>query len=243
MRTALAILAITAIGSVLANLVLRLGSLTEYKYVFTAGVCLVAPAIAGLERTVLLTQRGRVRMLVAAIAVLALVMVAYTRDQIPRNTSAPLAVRENSFWLRLAEREPEAGWTDAVRKKTPTSAVLVVNHPDFHTSAFTGRSLLVPTEKDRPHFGYSLNTESNMVRIRGYDSGLVKRRLQLLAALYRTPVADGDALLRELRSLGRPVVLVYRPGDARGFADWMRTRGIGQIVYEADPYLVYMVEP
>ncbi|MGH7476599.1 MAG: hypothetical protein ACRELD_09945 [Longimicrobiales bacterium] len=239
-RQPLLVLGAAAAASVLLNIVLRLPTLAEYKFIYTAGICLLPPAIVCAERA--LQHRWQRRLILAALPpALALVMIAYAGDQLPQRVSRAVGLREDSFWLRLAPAEPAAGWTDAIRTRSPENTVLVVNRPDFHVSAFTARTLLVPTQREEPHLGVALDTRAVLLNIRGYDPRLVERRLAVLDDVYGRQPERWTAALAGLRSLGRPVAIVIQRGDDAGFVDWLRGEGIGATLFDDERNLVYQL--
>lgn len=215
-RDALALLALGAAGAVALNLALRIGGLNEYKFLYVAGLCLAPAAVVGVERRWLRTPRSRWPVVAVLPALLALVMVSYSVLRIPHGGSAPLPAREDGFWLELAPEVREAGWTRAVRTRTPPDTLLVVMHPDFHVSAFAARTLWVPSERDAPHFGYNIPARFNMVVERGYGAERYDERIAQLERLYAadSPAAL-DAALAPLRAAGRPVAVVFAPGQGR----------------------------
>ena len=244
-RAPLVVLSLGAVGAVALNLFLRIGGLNEYKFIMAAGICLAAPAIIGFERKFITSQRTMWGMLTAASATLVLVMVSYSINRIPNHGTKPLDSRADSFWLRLLPQNPDAGWIDAVRKKTPPHSIVVVNHPDFHTTSFTGRSLLVPSEGSKYHFGYNMASGFNMLVERGYSRQLFQERLELLRKIY-TPglVREQGTVLEPLRSFGRPLAIIFRPKDGKEFLKWLRFNGIGEELFnDKRGHAVYLLRP
>jgi hypothetical protein len=208
-----------------------------------AGICLAAPAVIGFERVFLKTQPARWMMLVTCPLVLVLVMVSYSLNRIPNDGTKALDASEGSFWLTLAPYTPDAKWIDVIRRNTPPTTVVVVNHPDFHTTAFTARSLLVPSEGAKYHFGYNIASKPNMLVLRGYNREVFEERYDLLARVYTTElVAEMKQVLKKLMSLGRPVAVVFRPGDKRAFLSWLRANRIGtELFNDSSGRSVYLI--
>ena len=228
-RAPVLMLALGAGGAVVLNLLLRVGGLNEYKFIMAAGICIAAPATIGLERAFLQTRRMRWALLATCPVILALVMLSYSVNRIPTHGTKPLEAREGSFWLTLTPDNYEASWIDAVRKYTPPATVIAINHPDFHTTSFTARSLLVPSQGTKYHFGYNMASEFNMLVERGYSQQLFEERSKLLQRIYKKsePVAEMAQVLNGLTSLGRPIAIVFKPNDGRAFLDWLRANRIG----------------
>ena len=242
-RAPLMVLAFGAAGAAGLNIMFRISGLHEYKFIFAAGMCLAAPAMIGLERLVIKSFRCRWAITAALPVMLGLVMVSYSIMRIPRHGSTPMDARERSFWLALAASNPDAGWTNAVRTRTSDDTILVVNHPEFHTSSFTARSLLVPSAGDKYHFGYNQSSEWNLLELRGYPRQLFEQRYELLGRIYTAgPTADMNDILTSLRSLGRPVAIVFRPNDGRAFLRWLQANRIGSELFaDGSGRLVYVI--
>jgi hypothetical protein len=244
-RAPLQVLAFGAATAVALNLVLRVGGLNEYKFIFAAGICMAAPAAVGIERVLLKSSRQRWGLLAGLPAVLALVMVSFSANRIPRGGSDAMEILEGSFWLRLAPEIPEAGWTGFVRERTRPDTVVVVDHPDFHTTSFAGRALLVPSEGERRHFGYNIESRFNLLVVRGYSRTIFDERYALLERIYADASSDDEeSLLASLETLGRPVAIVWRPDDGRSFLRWLRSGEIGSEVFrDDDGHVVYLLAP
>jgi hypothetical protein len=184
-------------------------------------------------------------MLAASPVILLLVMVSYSVNRIPNDGTKPLKASEESFWLTLAPDDPEARWIDAVRKNTPPMTIIAVNHPEFHTTSFTGRSLLAPSHGAKYHFGYNMPSQFNMIVERGYSRELFEERYQLLERIYATEsVEEMKPMLTHLMSLKRPIAIVFGPNDARAFLDWLRVNRIGVELFNDDRgRIVYLIQP
>src|SRR5207249_1508028 len=143
----------------------------EYKFIFCAAMCLAPLTALGLDPWL---ARGGWRWAVALGIPLALAPLALSRfvfragDHI---RGAP-QVDESSFWLRLASSDPDAGWTDAVRRQTPPDTVVIVRQPRYHIASFTGRSLFVMGAAPHSSAGYEMSTRRILIDVRGYRSEL-----------------------------------------------------------------------
>jgi hypothetical protein len=172
-------------------------------------------------------------------------MVSYSANRIPNHGSKPLDVSEGSFWLRLAPNNPDAKWTDAVRKYSPPTTAVLVNHPEFHTTTFTARPLLVPSEGSKYHFGYNIASKPNMVVLRGYSNKLFEERYALLEHIY-TQQSPGEKsqVLKQLLSVGRPLAIVFRPADGRAFLHWLQANRVGtELFNDNNGRAVYLIRP
>jgi len=244
-RAPLLALALGAAGAVALNVLLRIGGLNEYKFLMAAGICLAAPAMVGLEHAVIKSVKARWWLLATCPVVLMLVMVSYSVNRIPNHGTKPLEGRAGSFWLTLAPENPDADWIDVVRQKTPAATVIAINHPEFHTTSFTGRSLLVPSQGAKYHFGYNMDSQFNMLVERGYSRELFEERYKLLQLIYATKwVEDMKSVLNRLMSLGRPLAIVFGPTDGRAFLGWLRDNRIGaELFNDNSGRVVYLLQP
>lgn len=245
-RAPLLLLALAATGALVLNILLRVGGLNEYKFVMAAGICLAAPGMVGFERRLFTTQRARWWPVLAGPPVLALVMLSYSMNRIPSHGSKPLAASASSFVLTLDPALPDSAWIDAVRQQTPLETMIVINHPDFHTTSFTDRVLYVPSQGAKFHFGYNMDSRFNMLVERGYSAELFRHRAELLKPIYANEiVGDPQGVLRSLMVLGRPLAIVYGPNDGRGFLEWLRASRMGAdlLVDDNGGRAVYLIRP
>jgi hypothetical protein len=146
--------------------------------------------------------------------------------------------------LNLSPDTADASWTDAIRKKTPPATVIVVNHPEFHTTSFTARSLLVPSEGVKRHFGYNMDSQFNLLVERGYSRDLFENRYKLLEKIYAAEPGDMKQVLNQLMALKRPIAIVVRPDDGRAFLGWLRVNRVGVDLFsDDDGRAVYLISP
>ena len=141
------------------------------------------------------------------VQILALALLAYSIRQLPPGLPAGYAVDAGSFWLGFRPGSPPAGWTTAVREKTPLGTVLVVERPRFHAPAFTGRTLFAPLEVAEPHTGYNSYYRFNLVDIRGYPAALWDERQRMLETLYGSGAEVSLAAARVSESVAVATVL------------------------------------
>ncbi|MCB9385973.1 MAG: hypothetical protein H6509_15290 [Bryobacterales bacterium] len=236
-RGEMTVLAIGAAGALACNLLLRLGGLNEYKFYSAAGLLLVPPALAGAALRFPALGRKAGWLTWGSAAALLAVMSAYARQRLPDQTATARAVDERSFFVSLAPGDPDGRWLAAVRVKSDEDAVLVVDRPELHVSAFTARRLLVGSERARPHAGCNQPTRFNLVDLRGYDPVVVDRRLKLLDAVYRPhgPQSDeqNQALLEAIAAeVGPELAFVFLPGDDRSYLTWLREERHARVLYD-----------
>jgi hypothetical protein len=234
------------LGGVLTGVALNIGlriggGLNEYKFVFGAGLCAIPPAAVGLQG--LLAGRRTALWAFPAIGVvaLALVMTAFAILRSPTADLDSYAIDESSFWLRLRDH-PARAWTDAVRVGTPRGTLVIVYQPGIHPTTFTGRSLLVPSETDAPHIGYSMGSRYFLLEERGYSEKEYDIRLRLLESVYAPEPVDSEVVLDQLLSFGRPLAIVFASDQRSAFRAWLETQEVGKLLSDdADGATVYLI--
>lgn len=236
-RLELAVLGLGFAGALACNLGFRLGSLNEYKFYTAAGLLVVAPAILGLEARFPAFKRRVGWVTLGSLIALAAVMLSYSRNRIPHQPGEAPALDERAFYISLGPRDRDGRWMAAVRVKSDAKAVLVVNHPNMHVSAFTARRLLVGSEADHPHVGCNQPSRFNLVDLRGYDAEIVDRRLALLDRIYgsgqpRGPEGNQALLEAVAAEAGPDLLFVFLPGDDRSFLDWLRDKRHARVIYD-----------
>ncbi|QDV35365.1 hypothetical protein [Tautonia plasticadhaerens] len=264
-RAPMLVLAGTAIGSAALYAVLRLGvsNPVEYKFLF----CAIIPlgVLAGLAFDGLTRRAPRASWAAVAALLLGTQAIAIHHGfrlgahQAPHAGSGPRMV-ERSFWLDLDPSESDAGWTRAVRERTPPSTILVTDRTRHHPFPFAARSLLVPADRGEmtTRAGYEEAGRYNLVDLRAYPAGEFDRRLGLIDRL--ATESDPEALrlvLDELLALGRPLAIHFdrrgpryepgggpaAPGGPPPALDWLRADGPGTLLYEDDRHAVWFIEP
>ena len=231
-RGALAVLGVASAASLMLNVGLRLDGLHEYKFFMCAGLLITVAAIAGVELALPRVAAHPRAVLVASLAVLAVVMGVYGARRTPHFSDVVPATRSDGFHVALDDSAPDAGWTAAVRNRTPPDTILVVYKPDVHVSSFAARSLWVPSEGDTVHCGYNMRGRFNMVSVRGYSAGLVDRQLAVLGQIYTDADPDCAALVGALTESGRPVAIVFHAGCSLRLLAWLCDQGVGETVFE-----------
>jgi hypothetical protein len=156
-RTATVVLLLGALASAFLMVIFWLpGFRNEYKFIFTAAICLAPFPSLALEP--FMDRLGR-----KAWPVFGVIMVLL---------ASPLAIRLNSGWpwfgttydpvpkvdaanfeLRLRNEETLSGLSNAIRDQTPPDSILVMKSADLHFPTLTSRGLYVPPDQSAPHPG------------------------------------------------------------------------------------------
>ncbi|MEZ4672681.1 MAG: hypothetical protein R2932_00345 [Caldilineaceae bacterium] len=156
----------------------------EYKYVLAATIVAAPIGAAGLGS---LVRGNRLRCRFTA-GVLLLLMVANqvlmlrVGAQVPTNLVNAPQVDETQFWLQLQPDQPEAGWVDAIREKTPPNTIVVASQSHIHVSPFLSRCMRPVTFDGTAIAGYSVDNRYNLLSWRGYSALLYEERMATIQA-------------------------------------------------------------
>ena len=156
--------------------------------------------------------------------------------------SAPPAT-EDGVTVHVATGSPEAGWTNAIRERTPPDTVVVANRSTIFVPSATSRSLFAPIV-DVYFPGYSLESREQMVELRGYSSRLVEERLAVVSRLLEAKTDhDAEDALAEVARLGRPIAILAWRGKHDRLLAWLDARHMGRRIFEDDSGRVVWLYP
>jgi hypothetical protein len=213
----------------------------EYKFLFTAALPLAALATLGIDRWA--RQRVWPAVLLGTSALLILVAIPIVSNQ-----NAKLVVpqvTEDGFYLRLGSAEPEAGWVDAIRMRTPPDTFVVARRANLCLPTVMARSLWAPPQSAAVEPGYGLDHRWNLVEERGYAASLFDRRETVADCVYRcSDEPNLRAAETALLSLGRPVAIVFAPQEGDDFLALLQHETRGQLLYrDAAGTSVWLLSP
>jgi hypothetical protein len=237
---AVAVLALGALASVVLNVAFSVYYFSnEYKFVFTAAICLAPFPVMAMARRV----HGRAAAAGALAVALLLALPQFPR---PRDRElAPAAPRldVSGFALRLDPRQELAGVTDAIRDRTSPGAVLVSRALPFDLVAVTRRPLFVPHGTGLLH-GTALGSDYLLKNSRGYAVRLVDGRRRRVRALYEaTTEWDRERQLGGIvREVGRPVVLLVRRREDAALGAWLAGWPAARPVFSSDAVAAWQVD-
>ncbi|MGI9078912.1 MAG: hypothetical protein ACR2G6_16540 [Gemmatimonadaceae bacterium] len=235
----LTLLAFGAFASVVAYIGLDIFYISnEYKYMFTAAICLTPLAATAFGQ--LASRMGRVA-IPAAVAVSVALLLAVLLHPRAKDTSTWRQLDASRFDLRLARGERYSMLTDAIRFSTPQDAVLVSRATPFDWVAVTRRAVYVPFDTGMLH-GTGLASDFLLKRSRGYSEALVDRRRDALRQLYggRDTRERASALRQIMDDLHRPIVLVARRTEDADLAEWLSSYP-ARLVYSGGTDAVWLV--
>jgi hypothetical protein len=205
----------------------------EYKFIFTAAMCL-AP-FSGLVMEKLQGGLGRWR--TAFVVSLALILAwpfydKIYRDPFPQKPEELPLLNRSEFNLRLDAREPFSAIAETIRDKTPLETILVMDHAEFHVPTVTRRALFAPTGDDKIYHGFALRYSTYLHGVRGYESTLIKQREKILAGFFNQEnVVRRKNCLKHILALGRPVAIILDRGRHEILLNWLKNEKIGECIY------------
>lgn len=214
----------------------------EYKFMFTAAMCLAPLAALGIDGS--LSRPGRARH--AGYALLLLFLVAAGADKMIGETGgqrARMVLRVDEFALRLAEGHELHPSVEAIRTGTAANTIVVVDSVDVHLPTFVQRSLFAPPHTEAVLSGAGQRAAHLLANNRGYGSEVVDRRQGVTRRLFRSrDSADRLAALREIQRLERPVVVLL---DVDRHSELMETlvgAGSGRVLHTDRRWAAWLSE-
>jgi len=206
----------------------------EYKFIFCAALCLAPVASLAIDRWVPKRVSPRLMTLASVLLIVPAIPAIRMQQGMSGFPYSP-KISEGGFFIHLGPKEPEAGWVEALRNRTPPDTILVVHQSNLFLPAITARSLWAPPGHSLPVPGYLLESWSNLVLERGYPGSLFDSREALVRCLYE---CNEEGQLRQvqdqLKCLKRPVAIVFSPGEGLPFQALLERDHRGGILYR-DP--------
>ena len=237
-------LALAAAVSIVLNVALRMAVGLEYKFMLCSAMFLGPLTALGIDAW--LRNRRRLGTVLAVLMPLALIpmsmqtLLRFVPAELKR---APKIANANSaYYLSLHETEPHAGWTRAIREKTPVETVVVSRTYHAYVPAFAARAVYVSGEAEGGIPGYGMSCADNMVRNRGYCGDEYQGRLDALADLFGAAGEERwEKALTRIRSLARPVAFVLERGPDQALAAWLSAQAPMSLLWQDDHYLVFQL--
>jgi len=242
-RGALTVLVLGALGSATLYAVFILPHvINEYKYIFTAAICLAPfPALA-LETP--LRRLGRWRLPVFALVAIALAAPAahkmYTWPGLPMKDPPALDMRD--FELRLAEQERFAAVCDVIRRQTPVETMLVTEKSDFEFPTVTQRQMYVPLA-DEFIPGVGLRSDHLLKKVKGYDEELIEERRVTVRRLFGGDKTARTPALVSLLELDRPVAILVEEALHQDLSTWLTDEVGAETLYRGEGLVLWLIRP
>lgn len=213
----------------------------EYKFIFTAAICLAPFAAIATEifaRKIGDRRAIPVLTLVAVLLVAPFIHKVYYWEGDPDHRIPSTDIR--SFHLRLDPVEPLSRLCDAIRRAVPPDGILLLQNGEHHFPSLTGRSMYVPP-RNISYTGVNQGADALLALIRGYGQEVLTERRAILAGVF-----DADDNLRRLhalkrvQSLGRPIAIILEPHH-KALLEHLRQDGWGAQVYHEKGFTIWLI--
>jgi hypothetical protein len=253
-RNATFVLAVGASGSLLLNILLEIPFWgNEYKFLFTASICLSPfPALALEPLASRLKNRA-----IPLFAVITLVLAAPFAHKINKdfpwrkvykdspNIPVPYPlVDADSFDLRLADQERMSALCDNIREKTTTDTLLVIEKTELHFPTLTRRRLYSPPDQEELRPGINLSSMDLLAGVRGYDKQLLENRRTAVEALFNPNDDDlRQQSLEQILQLGHPLAVILERQRHTALEKWLAANGRNINLFDDGDTAVWIVKP
>ena len=226
----------------------------EYKFIFTAAMCLaVFPAIA-MERIWL--EWPRTRSVPALTLALLLPLGAYghwaywnwpapwlgahtTSNSYPQTYNPPLDT--SGFFLQLNSQDDRFGICNAVRNMTPPLSVLLVDNSAIYYPELTNRSLYVSAE-NRSYPGVNLWADTLDIEVGGYGSQILgERRLVLNEFFESRDTSLRESALRSVQELKRPIAVIVDSAHP-DLLNWLMANKAARDLYKQNGLSLWLID-
>lgn len=246
-RRGVLLLSLAALASAFLHSVFSLaGGDNEYKYIFTAAICLSAfPAIAMQE-----LFAGRERWRSAGFVVVSLVLVAPMAHKMhfkgwgsryPVPGERP-ELDLGSFDLKLAASQAGREMYETIRLETPPDSMLIVLESDIHIPTLTQRSLYISPYRQDSRVGVSMPVDRILKEVKGFDPELVAERRARVAELYSSRSAAAFAQnVARIQDIDRPLVVLMDENDDADLIRVARESGLGNELYSGGSTTVWFI--
>jgi hypothetical protein len=247
-RSATLILILGAISSsVLFSIFTIPGFGNEYKFIFTAAICLAPfPALA-LESLVQRLGKRAIPVYAAILLILAFPLAIKMYTDFPWFESAKLSMEPppvdvSSFDLRLTTADPYSAAYDFIRTQTPVDSIMVLENAELHLPTLTQRQLFVPPVQDKPHPGVNIVSDDILQISRGYDKQIFVERRLILDGLFNSSSDEQRAnSLAQIQKFNRPVEIILDKQRNASLLEWLSRVKRGWLVYDGNGLVVWLI--
>lgn len=215
----------------------------EYKFVFTAAMCLAPLAALGAES--FLARGGRTRVVIAGIVVAGLMgsgVHALTRE---RSRGLPdLVLQLDAFRLKLDSAHHQAASLASVAEHTPLNTIVLVDSSDVHVPTFTQRAMFAPPLMNVTFRGVGLRTSELLESVRGYGADAVAQRQDVTRRLFQADAAhERLSALRVVQALQRPVGVLLEQRRQRMLTQLLADSAGGVFLHRDAHWAVWFWSP
>lgn len=244
-RDAEIILASGAVGSLLLNLFLEIPFWgNEYKFLFTAAICLAPfPALAS-ERLIKHYKLNTVAVFALTLLILVAPFIHKLYKDFPWQKIKPPATDDTNFELTLASTEEMSTLCRTIRQKTLVDTILVIDQTELHFPTLTGRRLYAPPEQEEARAGVNISSYDLLTKVRGYDRTVFDGRKTVVKTLYASPESDARfRSLEQILELRRPVAVILEMPRHRGLNEWFAKNNFSRLYEDKNRVLWFIEKP
>jgi hypothetical protein len=225
----------------------------EYKFLFTAAICMSPFAALATEK---IRERFKAKT-VGVFAVLVLVLVTPFVHKIYRDFpwrrvykySPSVSVRHpsvesTSFDLRLNENEFMSAMCDVIREGTTPNTLLVIESTDIHLPTLTQRRLFAPPEQEEQRPGVNMSSIDLLANVRGYGEQIIADRRSIVKDLFNSEENEIRRLsLEKILQLNRPIALILEIPRHASLRTWLATDPNNLLLFEDGATEVWIIKP
>jgi hypothetical protein len=242
---AVLILGAGALASVALNALLEIPYwANEYKFVFTAAICLSPfPALALQSLMERLKNKA-----VPAFALIALILATPLAHKLyadfPWTAGAHPVANATSFDLRLDDSEPLSALYDTIRQKTPVNSILVMERSEVHVPTLTRRKLFAPPLQDNAHPGVGgISSIDLLARVKGYGEQLIEGRRLVVNDLFNSLDTNRrEQSFERILQLKQPVVIILEIPRHAALQEWLEANGRNRALYADGHVALWLIE-
>jgi NO-binding membrane sensor protein with MHYT domain len=215
----------------------------EYKFMFTAAICLAPFSPLALDGPLRRLGRWALPLGVAATLILAVPLIQKTRVDWFREDFPLPPLDVSSFYLRMEERESLAALCNAIRERTPKNTIVVLEHEPVHFPTLTSRGLYAPPRGTLFFPGLNLKPETLLTQVKGYSKLLLETRQTEIERLFHPESAvQRAAALESMLAFHRPVAIVLDHAEDVALREWLIQARSGKLLYSGNGRDLLLVE-
>jgi hypothetical protein len=244
---AVVVLGLGAVGSLVPLILLYIPALNnEYKFMFTAAICL-AP-FPSLAWEPLLGQIGGHKWVVSfTLALILAIPFIYKMSndwpwQPPQLSISPPSLDLRTFSLRLADNERLAGLVDTIQKRTPADTIICTEYNEIDLPTLLQRTLYAPPVQPEPFPGVNIPTEDLLIGTKGYDPHTILDRRVILKDLFHSnDLTRKDHSLQQILQFHRPVAILFESQQDAAMREWLEKDPNRQLLFSGNGFSLWLV--
>jgi hypothetical protein len=226
----------------------------EYKFIFTAAMCLAAFPAISIER--IWHEWPRARAVPVLVFLLLLPLGAYgdwayrnwpapwlgahvTSKSYPQTYAPPL--NSDGFFISLNSGDERFAICNAVRTMTPERAVLLVDDNEVYYPELTSRTLYV-SDQNRSYPGVNLWSDALDIEVGGYGPQILAERRATLTDFFDSKGSQlRENALHAVQELNRPIAVVVDQANP-DLLNWMKANSDAHELYQESGLSLWLID-